>query len=574
MGYLLSVLTSTARRAPLVALLGAGLAFTATQVASAQPILQNQLLSKAPPDECFDFIGATDNFWNFGNPVSSSICGSRTLKVNQAYVWGLTKSGSTLYFGTAANVQCLVIGFIGLSPSTGFKTPSYVCEGMARTATPPPLIPGVPGDWRPPKIYSFDLVSNTRADLSSNYPTYLNQTLGIRSAGSKGGLAILAGPALDPMLGICFFTTDGTNFREKCDSRYTDIRQWVTFNGDLYFGVQSAGGAGRILHWLSTDTSSFNYEEVGATDAEVAYLTVDTPNNRMYVTTWGGANTGNPNPLATPTGLWVSPQTPASPPKLTSGDLNNWTKIWDTNDYEVDPVTGASLVGGAVQYYQGQIYWGLMQVPLTGFLAWERACMCMPTTQQTLTAIVNTTRPIPIFRYDPTSQKTQLLYGDATLHAYQGGKWVSKPNNAGKPLYGPAGFGNRFNTYTWAGAVYENRLYFGTFDWSYLLADGLVGVLLGNHNITPSLLGSAFGVGILTSALNQTGFGADLWRFDSPNKPAKAESKNGLGNYLNYGIRTMVSDDRLYVGTANPMNLKTMPSPQLDGGWELRALGP
>jgi hypothetical protein len=109
MGYLLSVLTSTARRAPLVALLGAGLAFTATQVASAQPILQNQLLSKAPPDECFDFIGATDNFWNFGNPVSSSICGSRTLKVNQAYVWGLTKSGSTLYFGTAANVQCLVI---------------------------------------------------------------------------------------------------------------------------------------------------------------------------------------------------------------------------------------------------------------------------------------------------------------------------------------------------------------------------------------------------------------------------------------------------------------------------------
>jgi hypothetical protein len=97
---------------------------------------------------------------------------------------------------------------------------------------------------------------------------------------------------------------------------------------------------------------------------------------------------------------------------------------------------------------------------------------------------------------------TQLLDGAAALPAYQSGKWVSNPNNTGKPVYGPAGFGNPFNTYTWSGAVYQGRLYFGTFDWSYLLADGLAGVLRGNNNITPSSLASAFGVGNLTIPLS------------------------------------------------------------------------
>jgi hypothetical protein len=46
--------------------------------------------------------------------------------------------------------------------------------------------------------------------------------------------------------------------------------------------------------------------------------------------------------------------------------------------------------------------------------------------------------------------------------------------------------------------------------------------------------------------------------------PGFPYSINGLGNNLNYGIRTLVSDDTgLYVGTANPINLAPL------GGWEL-----
>jgi hypothetical protein len=47
------------------------------------------------------------------------------------------------------------------------------------------------------------------------------------------------------------------------------------------------------------------------------------------------------------------------------------------------------------------------------------------------------------------------------------------------------------------------------------------------------------------------GYGADLWRFDSPNGPAKAESLTGVGNYLNYGVRNMIADAcNLYLGMA------------------------
>jgi len=131
-------------------------------------------------------------------------------------------------------------------------------------------------------------------------------------------------------------------------------------------------------------------------------------------------------------------------------------------------------------------------------------------------------------------------------------------------------------------ATYHGRLYVGTFKWSYLLVDGLP-VFAGALGVSGSDLLSGppqirgftnfLNRGLLNASPRQLGFfGADLWRFDRSDQPAAAESVDGLGNYLNYGIRTMFSDKHnLYVGTANPMNLKTLPG-QPDGGWELRML--
>jgi hypothetical protein len=52
-----------------------------------------------------------------------------------------------------------------------------------------------------------------------------------------------------------------------------------------------------------------------------------------------------------------------------------------------------------------------------------------------------------------------------------------------------------------------------------------------------------------------------------------AESLNGVDNPSSYGVRTMIADDALYLGMANPMNLLTDPADDRpEGGWELLRL--
>jgi hypothetical protein len=547
-------------------------------------ILTNQVAAKAQPDECFVGVGSASNQF----PAGPS-CSTGTPKVNQAYVWGLTEASSQLWFGTAANVECLVLGgFLGLS--TPIQTSSYACEFGANVQ--------FHSDWRPPKIYSYNL-SSKKLTAQATVPG-LTSTLGIRSAGSLNGVVFLAGPSLQGT-GIYLFaySSAGAFLGSTQLSNYRDIRQWVVFNNNLYTGVQAADGTGRILHWIGNQANPFQFEEVGQTDAEVSYLAVQ--GSRLYATTWGGANTPN----RVPSGLWVSPvETVLSP-----NDLTGWQEIWNVNNYEVDPVTAATLLGGAIASYQGSLYFGLMQVPFTGALAHYAAYPSAPSGPlDKLLAIAGATRAIPIFRTNgnPANVQTQMLYGAAQLPLYNNTTqtWSLVPNAAGStPLYGPPGFGNPFNTYTWSANVYANHLFFGTFDWSYLLGDGLplIAQELGFSEVNLDALMNAFGplalinglfpdfahlVGpqffeelaqgqlppIVTNLLEHTLYGADLWRFDNNRSPAQPENVTGVGNYLNYGIRTMVSDSsHLYLGTANPMNLKTAPG-QADGGWELHIL--
>jgi hypothetical protein len=71
-------------------------------------------------------------------------------------------------------------------------------------------------------------------------------------------------------------------------------------------------------------------------------------------------------------------------------------------------------------------------------------------------------------------------------------------------------------------------------------------------------------------------YGADLWRFDSPDTPAVAEDLAGLGNALNYGWRNLISDgEALYAGSAGAFNLVTDKTDAYpEGGVELIRLSP
>ena len=559
----------------------------AAQSAPAAATLKVSVLHQAAPDECFDFIGSPNNTYPATPP-----CAVGMPKVNQAYIWGLTSTGKNLWYGTVANTLCTVIAgvesAVGFNPQA-FDTDSYVCEfGESNFLNSNPSVPAELGDWRPPKIFSYNIATGQVTDRTPNDPL-INQTLGLRSAGSMGDLVIIAGPALAPFgqtpPGINLFAfqdSTGAYLGSKTLPQFSDIRLWTTLTVAarpdptyLYTGVQNADSTGSILKWTGTVKNPFQFIVVGNLDAEPAYLAAF-HGNRLFATTWGGLN----SKTGKLTGLWESPQIGAN--GLKSKNAGQWKKVWNIGQYEADPVTAQSIVGGAVGSYNGSLYWGTMQVPLTGLAShyFVYPPSGIPTAGDVVASIVDTTRPVAIFQCCGVGSKfpkqlgTTLLYGDSLMGVYSPSNgWQTRSNNMNvEPKFGPAGFGNPFNTYDWAMAGYNGKLYVGTFDWSYVLVDliaQLVPPMAGDPGDLISIvaeLSQGFGQNIT--------YGADLWSF-SGNGPATAESQFGVGNYLNYGIRTMVATGgSLYLGTANPMNLRTdLNNPPL-GGFELLGLHP
>jgi hypothetical protein len=113
-------------------------------------------VAKAQPDECFFGVGDQDNLGSFKanypaglstgyDPCSFGERNGRP-KVNQAYVWGLTKHGKNLWFGTVANTLCLVME--GMGATAPLQENTLVCEGGSK-------------DVRPPRIFMYDTVHNT-----------------------------------------------------------------------------------------------------------------------------------------------------------------------------------------------------------------------------------------------------------------------------------------------------------------------------------------------------------------------------------------------------------------------------
>ena len=517
------------------------------------------LLAKAQPDECFAGIGLP---YPAFLPDGSCPTGSQK-KVNQAYVWGLARTGDTFWFGTAPNVHCLVIGgFLGVT--TPIQNSSYVCEFgdgyFAKTHSLPPAI----GDWRPPHVYTYNLATKQLTDKSSMLGGRLNLTLGLRSAGTLNGVVFLAGPSL--LLGgksidvYAFSATTGAPLGIWNLPQYDNIRKWLVVNGVLYTAVHNTTGGGSVLRWTGNlpaasdpNPASTLFETVGTLDADGVELALHA--GRIFVSTWPDLAKHSV------AGLWMSPVLPAG--GLTSANASGWQQVWTVNDYEPDPVTAATYGGGALMSYGGQLYWGTMHVPLLATEAHLQVYGQPQTTQDALADIAGTWRAIAIFRghdFGTPKQHVQLLYGESHLPAYAPGTgWKLQPTKAGPPLYGHSGFGNLFNNYTWTMDVYKGQLFVGTMDWSYLFPDMVRAVA--------ALLGIPVSSSQMQITLPMAG--ADLYRFASPRQRATAVSTNGMGNPSSYGIRTMLSsNDGLYLGMANPMNLLTTPGKPL-GGWEL-----
>jgi hypothetical protein len=215
-------------------------------------------------------------------------------------------------------------------------------------------------------------------------------------------------------------------------------------------------------------------------------------------------------------------------------------------DYDPDRASGMGYGGGPLRSFQGWLYWSTMHVPGWSLLYWQTLYADEAPRSHRVGAISGTQRAISIFRgrsFDTSRAVMQILYGYDEMPVYdpQSG-WSTQANNMRRTArYGAAGFDNPTNNYTWWMDIYNDALFVGTMDYSFLPLKA------------------------------DAEWGADLMQFPSAAEPASAVSRTGVGNFANYGIRTMaVVGDTLYLGSANPMNLMTDPDDAWpEGGWEL-----
>jgi hypothetical protein len=558
------------------------------------------LVEKAQPDEWYaGYIGGPTVPITPGSttpPTATAIP-----KVNQDYLWGMTKSGDNLWLGTAANITAEAA--VSADPLLRYQDGVQVIEGGASK------YPGISdalrpilGDWRPPTIFRYNFQTGQYQDMVQttalqNDPL-LKQTLGLRSAGSTDDIVMLAGPNLTAT-GINLFAFDARSFNylgSKSMLLYNDIRQWVTVKPpgaaqqQLYTGVLktfSTTGQGAVLRWTGTLQKPFSFQEVVTLDGEAANLVEHA--GRLFVSTWplsGGSLAGRLGfRSAASIGIWMSPLLTSA--GLTSSSAAQWQKVWSVDNYEPDPVIAKSYSGGAMASFDGYLYWGTMQLVGAGIDAFGRQYPGVPTSD----VLQKTFRATAIFRgfqFDAKTnflntdvKKVQLLYGDNELWKYTPppnkptsplGTWSKVANKTGPHRFGDSGFGNPANIYTWSMAVYGGQLYVGTYDaYTVLVAAGYPAAQ-GNIDV---LAQAAASLGV-----DGVRMGGDLWCFPASNGTPSAVSLEGEGNPLNVGVRTMVSTPKgLMLGTANISNLLTAPydpvqQPLKAGGWELIQMTP
>lgn len=528
-----------------------------------------KLLAKAEIDECYNGVGKPF----IPGPVCSA---GEKPKANQNYLWGLAKSGDDIWIATGSNILCLMDATTAFA--AGFDLPPLesdlrVCEynqGRYLSYMGEDVGSNIFSDFRPPRIYTYNLVTRQLVDKGAQITdpelkNLLDTTYGFRSAVVFHNLVFIGGPSGNSV-GVHLFVFDAASgtliAAKRLTEKYRSVRRWAVLNDALYTAVSTADG-GRVLRWTGSADDPFSFEEVGVLDNHGAEIVAH--NGRLYVGTWPNADQAGNLP-----GLWMSPAVPAG--GLTAGDADGWKKVWQSDQYEPDPIMANIFGMGAMASYRGKLYWGTMHAPVNAALNavyhHNIGIFGIPA------AISASWRTASIFRGSnfENGGEVELLYGEAQLPVYvpsdTGGRWENRPNNMGGVAgkFGASGFDNVFNNYIWTMAVYKDQLFVGTLDNSYLWGDRnkLTRERQNNSLIGPERMGAKRPVA------RKAEFGADLWRFPSDTQAAVLFTRDGLGNFTNYGFRTMISDESgLYVGTANPANIAQDDSGNPIGGWEL-----
>jgi hypothetical protein len=417
----------------------------------------------------------------------------------------------------------------------------------------------------------------------------VNITLGLRSAGSANGVVLFGGPCYT-QVGICMFAFDaatGEFLGSRLFGRYSNIRRWINTPHGLYTSVLNTLPAitrGSVIRWDGTRRSPFQFTTVGLLDNQGAYMTYH--NDRLIVGTWQEdsvlpvvlrqnaqlAAALPPLDLPPLSGLWMSPALGRT--GLLAVHAPFWQKVWDPTQYEPDAKLALGYSMGALESFGGALYFGTLHFQNSGAAAFIGQYGYSPPRPPRGSGIRRdaSERAILILKATGLGGRTpptfELLYGDEQVPVYtpdpdptvQNGTWALVTNNYGHAgTYGNSGFGDSSNVYTWSSAVYNNKLYLGTYDsdtWTTIarVVDGIKGGSpLTNHN-----------------------GGGDLYVFNDANSAAVPLSTEGCGNPANHGVRNMLSHSTgLYLGMSNSQSLLTDGTGGVPvGGWELLRTNP
>jgi len=393
-----------------------------TQAADPHLSYQSEVIAKAQPDECFydlydpEVPGSGENVYEkLGIDCEDCINDGGLPKINQTYVWGMTRKDNYLWYGTGPNVNRLVTSVYFGSSNAGIATSNsrgitfnvtetssskFARDGLydGDTYKGPP-VDGSIGDWRPPDAFRYNLDTDTQENLYALMDPaeqdLIWRTLGLRSAGYSAanathtsGLVFLAGPSTtatteggDGVIMFAFDAATGDCVGAQTFPAYNNIRKWKFYDDVLYTAIATQEGTGQVLRWVNDPDDAaypFEFQVVGNLDAGGAELEVhdDGDGARLFVNTWPGIE-GNLDIagdidtilgiINAPAGLWRSPVIPAG--GLTSSNAGAWNKVWSVTEYEPDLVIALHYGGGAMASYDGYLYWGTMHVPGTSSTA-------------------------------------------------------------------------------------------------------------------------------------------------------------------------------------------------------------
>ena len=541
-----------------------------------------QKVYDTPKDGCFYGIGDERNTYD-PSGIDCEECkasGGRP-KANGAYVWGMVSDGSKLYWSTNNNYLCMPgYGQIATGGSTGtVENSCWVCEyskgqrSQELAALDPTLAKY--GDIVPPRVFSYDPTTGVVQDITPEDES-LKFSQGLRSAACHKGVVFFGGPnftgadvqqsssatflAYSPEKGK-FIGSSSLSSVSGCT--ITNVRRWIVVNDVLYCGVgliKDGVAGGGIMRWNGSVDDPFNFEIVGYTPAEAAEI--EYHNGHIYVGGWPIASFGGAATAAS--ALYKSPEVPEG--GFTAANATTWPKVWEYTSYETNPTALGSTYFSVMKSFKGCLYWGMFSGTYATLYTALRRFGTLKSAEA-IAYVLGSMRATTLFSaedLDGDNSDVEMLYGESKLPVYdsQTKLWSIKDNGSGyKPVWGRSGYGNMFTCYTWSMAKYNDKLFVGTMDMSDLIDPTLEGMAGNQEN-------SRF-LGILKKLLkvDDKKYGCECLMITDNDTEPEYVTDNGFGNPAAYAIRNMeVCDGKLFVGTANPLNLHEQ------GGWQVLSI--